>query len=178
MMSMKGVRMRLTRPALTAVIGGAAAITIAAGCGQSPRTIGAEPSLRVPSASLGVPAVSTLDSDTAMGPSFSVLQVRALHYIIDKRVEDGRSLQADVTVYNDGRIVVTSTMDGAGSNPRGWISVRLSDLAGKTLWSNAWSPRFCAEPPCASAQKTTWTFKTRPSVTTQAANLWLKLDIR
>jgi hypothetical protein len=93
-------------------------------------------------------------------------------------VKGSQSLLSDVTVYDDGRIEVTATMDGAGGNPRGWISVRLSDLAGKTLWSNAWSSRFCAEPPCASARKTTWTFRTSPGVTKRAANLWLKLDIR
>lgn len=154
--------MRLTRTALTAVLGGFAALTIAAGCGQSPQTAGAA---RGPEA-------------VAIGPSFGLLQVRALHYIIDKREQGGRSLLADVTVYNDGRIVVTSTLDGAGTNPRGWISVRLSDLAGRTIWSNEWTTRFCAEPPCASARKANWTFKTSPSVTTRAANLWLKLDIR
>jgi hypothetical protein len=164
--------MRMTGTALTAVLGGVAALTIAAGCGQSPQSLGA-------GSSLGVSADSALSPETAaLGPAFGVLQARALHYIIDKREEGGRSLLSDVTVYDDGRIVVTSTMDGAGSNPRGWISVRLSDRAGKTLWSNAWTPRFCTEPPCASAQKTSWTFKTSPGVTTKAANLWLKLDIR
>lgn len=161
--------MRLTRIALTSALGGFAALTIAAGCGQSPQAAGAGPSLRVPSES---------PEAAAVGPSFGVLQARALHYIIDKRTEGGRSLLSDVTVYDDGRIEVSATMDGAGSNPRGWISVRLSDGEGKTLWSNEWTTQFCPEPPCASARKTNWTFKARPGVTTRAANLWLKLDIR
>lgn len=161
--------MRLTRTALTAVLGGFAALTIAAGCGQSPQATGAGP---------GAPAVSALSPGADGGPAFGVLQARALHYIIDRREQGGRKLLADVTVYDDGRIVVTSTLDGAGTNPRGWISVRLSDLAGKTIWSNEWTTRFCAEPPCASARKANWTFRTSPRVTTRAANLWINLDIR
>jgi hypothetical protein len=158
--------MRLTRTALTTALGGFAALTIAAGCGQSPQAAGAGPSVRV-----GPEAV-------AAGPTFGVLQVRALHYIIDRSEKRGHALSSDVTVYNDGRIVVTADMNGAGGNPRGWISVRLSDLAGRTIWTNEWTARFCTTPPCASSRKATWTFRTSPGVTARAANLWLKLDIR
>jgi hypothetical protein len=52
--------MRLTRTALTATLGGFAALTIAAGCGQSPPSAGAGASARSPEAAAIAPAIGVL----------------------------------------------------------------------------------------------------------------------
>ena len=148
--------MRLTRTALSAVLGGITAVVLAAGCGQSPQAGGAVLS--------------------ASGPAFGVQQARALHYLIIPREEGDRKVVADVTLYSDGRIVVTAKLEGGVDNPRVWVDLRFTNQAQRDLWTNTWRERFCEEAPCAP-RTATWTFKTSPGIASRISNVWMKVDI-
>ena len=146
--------MRSTSRALTATLSGLALLVGITSCGKP--------------AMLGT---------SSAAPGFGLLQARALHYIIDKRTEGGQTLTSDITVYDDGRIVVTADMTGAIVGPRAWISIRLSNLAGRTTWNNVVTMPFCVARLCPTTRKASWTFRTTPRIATQASNLWIKLDI-
>jgi hypothetical protein len=150
--------MRSTSRALTATLGGLALLAGVTSCGQPSMNGGAVDEL-------------------AQAPGLGLLQVRALHYIIDRREEGGRKLVSDVTVYSDGRVVVTAEMTATEFDSKGWISVRLSNLAGRTLWTQVVTTPLCVTRTCPSSRKETWTFRTTPRIANQASNLWLKLDI-
>ncbi|MFN3432438.1 MAG: hypothetical protein ACK46X_21130, partial [Candidatus Sericytochromatia bacterium] len=123
--------MRAIIRALTATLSGLALLVGVTSCGQ-PSTIG--------------PSGAT--APEAEAPGFGLLQVRALHYIIDKRIEGAKTLTSDVTVYADGRVVVTAVMTASDFDTKAKISVRLSDVAGRTIWSHVVTTPFCVTRTC------------------------------
>ena len=152
--------MRSTSLATTATFGGLALLVGVTSCGQ--------PLMNRHPGPVGEPGDA---------PGFGLLQVRALHYIIDRREEGGRKLVSDVTVYSDGRVVVTAEMTASEFDSKGRISVRLSNLAGRTLWTRVVTTPLCVTRTCPSSRKETWTFRTTPRIAAQASNLRLTLDI-
>ncbi len=130
--------------------------------------------------SCGKPASPPAASpDDPAAPGYTLQQAgRALHYIIDSKEKGGNTLKADVWVYQSGRVSVTADMTSAGGNPTALIKVRLSNLAGETLWQTDITSRFCEGETCGpEPRREIWNYEVGPSLAAKASNLWLTLDI-